>query len=139
MFHLDHISNLRNGGALPVVLEMTCYTSDFSYPQFTTFDEVLLRRTGGGAVATWGPTTLGDTEGHQLLHQGFFDAVFQNHETELGTIIEEARLRLPGYLSDMHDIYVLLGDPAMDLNLNIVPWPTWTHTAFLPVALRGYH
>jgi len=138
MFHLDHISNLYNGGALPVVLEMTCYTSDFSYPQFTTFDEVLLRRVGGGAVATWGPTTLGDTQGHRLLHQGFFDAVFQNHETELGTIIEEARLRLPGYLSDMHDVYVLLGDPAMDLNLNIVPWPTWNHRVFIPVALRGY-
>jgi len=140
MFHLDDVPSLHNGGSLPVVLEMTCYTSDFSHPQYTTLDEELLRHVSGGAVATWGPTTIGLSRGHSIVHQGFFHAVFSDHITELGPIIQEAKARLiqegnPEYF-DLLDTFVLLGDPAMDLNLNIVPW---THAVFLPVTLRGYY
>ena len=140
MFHLDDVPQLHNSGALPVVLGMTCYTSDFSQPEFVTLDEALLRRVGGGAVATWGPTTIGLSRGHTIMHQGFFHAVFSDHIEELGPIIELAKAGLvqegnPDYL-DLLDTFVLLGDPAMDLNLNIVPW---RHTAFLPATLRSYH
>jgi len=139
MFHLDDVPNLHNGGALPVVLEMTCYTSDFAYPSGNTLDESLLRWPGGGAVATWGPTTWGASDGHTVLHQAFFDAVFNDHITRLGPATEAAKanpqLKSLGCL-DLRDTFVLLGDPAMDLNLNIVPW---RHTAFLPATLRSYH
>ena len=138
MFHLNDVASLHNGGALPVVLAMTCYTSDFSDPAGDTLDETLLRRTGGGAVATWGPTTLGLSLGHNVLHQEFFDAVFKEDITELGAATEEAKLALfalgnPYYL-DLLNTFILFGDPAMDLNLNIVPW---THEVFLPAMLRN--
>jgi len=136
LFHRDDVAGLHNGGALPVVLEMTCYTSQFSYPDSDTLDESLLRRAGGGAVATWGPTTLGLVGGHEILHQKLFDAVFQNGIAELGAATEAAKAYLRPVYSDLHDTFILLGDPAMDLNLNIVPW---THTAFLPATLRSYH
>ena len=140
MFHADDVPQLHNGGALPVVLEMTCYTSDFSQPEYVTLDEALLCRQGGGAVATFGPTTIGLSNGHTIMHEGFYHAVFSDHIEELGPIIERAKVALvqegnPYYL-DLLDTFVLLGDPAMDLNLHIVPW---THAAFLPVTLRGYH
>jgi hypothetical protein len=136
MFHLDDVANLRNDGALPVFLELTCYTSDFSDPQVdSTLDESLLRQAGGGAVATWGPTAEGSTDGHAYLHRGFFEAVFQNHTTELGPAIKAAKLKLPGDHSDLHDTFILFGDPAMDLNLDTVPW---AHEVFLPTTLRGH-
>jgi hypothetical protein len=133
MFHLDDVASLHNRGALPVILEMTCYTSDFANPAGDTLDESLLRRPGGGAVATWGPTTQGSLEGHKELHPSFFDAVFQHGITELGPAIEKAKSNLPGWQGDLRDTFVLLGDPAMDLNLTIVPW---AHEVFLPSTLR---
>jgi len=136
LFHVEDVASLRNSEALPVFLEMTCYTSQFSYRDGDTLDESLLRRAGGGAVATWGPTTLGLVGGHETLHQKFFDAVFQNGITELGAATEAAKAYLRPVYSDLRDTFILLGDPAMDLNLTIVPWK---HAVFLPVALRGYH
>jgi hypothetical protein len=134
MFHVDDVASLHNGGALPVFLEMTCYTSRFSHPTDDTLDESLVRLAGGGAVATWGPSTLGSIAGHRILHRSFFDAVFQDGTTGLGPAIEAAKLELPDYQGDLRDTFILLGDPAMDLNLDVVPW---SHGAFLPLALRG--
>ena len=144
MFHLDNVVSLDNSGALPIFLQMTCHTSDFSEPTGDTLDETLLRHTGGGAVATWGPTTLGLSLGHNVLHQGFFGAVFPEdtdtvESVELWEAILAAKLELiasdnaPYYL-DLLDTFVLLGDPAMDLNLDIVPW---AHGVFLPLTIRG--
>jgi hypothetical protein len=134
MFHLDDVADLRNGGALPVFVEMTCYTSRFAHRTADALDESLVRRAGGGAVATWGPSTQGNINGHEVLHRSFFDAVFQDSTTELGPAIEAAKLELPGWQGDLRDTFILLGDPAMDLNLDVVPW---LHGAFLPFALRG--
>jgi hypothetical protein len=137
MFHVDDVADLHNGGALPVLLEMTCYTSRFSHPTDDTLDESLVRRADGGAVATWGPSALGSSDGERVLHQSFFDAVFQDDTTELGPAIEAAKLNLmveKPWRSYLCDTFILLGDPAMDLNLDIVPW---SHGAFLPLALRG--
>jgi hypothetical protein len=134
MFHLDDVASLHNGGTLPVVLEMTCYTSRFAHPTDDTLDESLVRRADGGAVATWGPTTWGSTQGNEILYPGYFDAVFQDDITALGPATEAAKARLVRYLSYLRDTFILLGDPALDLNLTIVPW---TDEAFLPLALRG--
>ncbi len=135
LFHVDDVASLHNGGALPVFLGMTCYTGRFAYPSGGTLDEELLRRAGGGAVATWGSTTLGRTSGHKVLHQRFFDAVFTDGVTELGTVTEYAKAGLAGSGdADLLDTFVLLGDPAMNLNLTIVPW---TDAIFLPLVLRG--
>ena len=138
MFHVSDVGELQNGGSLPVVLEMTCYTSDFSNPDYDrALDEALVRRPGGGAVATWGCTTMGLNMGHNIQHQGFFDAVLQSGVTELGQAIRAAQLEVvknPYYL-DLLDTFILFGDPAMDLNLTIVPW---SHATFLPVTLRDY-
>jgi len=135
LFHLDDVSSLGNE-ALPVFLEMTCYTSRFAYPSADTLDESLLRRAGGGAVATWGCTALGDSSNHQRLHYRFFEAVFQDGQIELGAAIAYAKLGLPETTTGngLRDTFILLGDPAMELNLTIVPWP---NHLFLPLALRS--
>jgi hypothetical protein len=137
MFHRDDVASLHNGEALPVVLEMTCYTSDFSHPDGDTLDESLVRQANGGAVATWGSTTLGRTTGHNIMHWKFFDTLFTSGVTELGALIKAAELELADRVStdlDLLDTFVLLGDPAMDFNLTAVSWP---HEVFLPVTLRA--
>lgn len=134
LFHVDDVASLHNGGALPVFLEMTCLTGRFADPAGDTLDEELLRRAGGGAVATWGSTSLGRTSGHRILHQRFFHAVFTDGISELGAATQYAKAGLGSDDADLHDTFVLLGDPALKLNLTIVPW---TDAIFLPLVMRG--
>lgn len=137
MFHMNDVANLNSGGALPVFLQMTCYTGRFAKPDEDTLDETLVRREGGGAVAAWGSTTLGRTSGHRVLYRAFFDSLFVNGTVTLGLTIDEAKLALynQNHDLDLLDTFVLLGDPALDLNLDIVPW---TDYVFLPLVMRGY-
>ena len=131
---LDDVTGLDNGWALPVFLELTCFTSYFSYPTTDTLDESLLRLAGGGAIATWGSTALVSTAGHRILHQGFFDAVFEDGIIGLGPATEVAKAKLDLSSQYSRDTFILLGDPAMKLNLTVVPW---AHGVFLPLVLRA--
>jgi hypothetical protein len=82
--HLDDVPSLSNGGRLPVVLEMTCFTGSFQVPGYATLDEALVRHTEGCAVAVWGPTGLGITTGHESLATGFIETVLQGDGNHLG-------------------------------------------------------
>jgi len=135
MFHVNDISGLRNGDALPVVIEMTCLTSRFAFWESPTLDESLLRHPNGGAVATWGPTGMGSSGGHATLAGRFFYYLFKKGINELGTLTTRAKLDLfnSGRNLDLLDSFVLLGDPAMRLNLTIVPW---ADQVFLPLVIK---
>ena len=136
LFHRDDVAALHNAGQLPVVLEMTCFTGLFHEPGGTTLDESLLRQAGGGAVAVWGATGLGVATGHQQLAQGFLAAVFQRHEGTVGAGTLSGKLKLVASGSsalDLVDTFTLLGDPATNLNLTLIPW---ANNAYLPVIQR---
>ncbi|TET50148.1 MAG: hypothetical protein E3J64_08645 [Anaerolineales bacterium] len=75
------------------------------------------------------------SNGQNMLHQRFYDAVFDSGFTQLGPAIEYAKANLSGQNMDLHDTFVLLGDPAMELNMTIVPW---TDETYLPLVLRSY-
>lgn len=134
-FHLDDVAALDNGGRLPVVLEMTCFTSSFQHPYWDTLDEALLRREGGGAVAIWGPTGLGVATGHRLLAEGFLDSLMVQNEPALGAAILAGKVNLmaqqPAH-KDLVDTFTLLGDPATRYNLDF--WPGFA--SHLPVVRR---
>ena len=125
-FHRDDVAALRNASRLPVVLEMTCFTGLFHEPGGTTLDETQLRAAAGGAVAVWGPTGLGVATGHQQLAEGFLASAFQRHEGTIGAGTLSGKLKLVASGSsalDLVDTFTLLGDPATNLNLTLVPWP----------------
>jgi hypothetical protein len=136
MLHRDHVPSLQSGQALPVILELTCYTSDFADLGGDTLDESFLCLEDGGAVATWGPTTQGLTGGHRILHNEFIRAVFDLGYLGLGEATEWAKDNpsLEPLYSDLRDTFILFGDPAMELNLTIVPW---SDEMFLPLTLRN--
>ncbi len=123
-FHLDDVANLSNGGRLPVVLQMTCFTGSFAQPYWDTLDEALLRHPNGGAVAVWGSTGLGVGTGHDALASGFLQSLLVDGEVELGTAVLSGKLNLftnrPTNL-DLLDTFTLFGDPATRYNTDF--WP----------------
>lgn len=122
--HDSDVSGLTNGLRLPMVLEMTCFTSSFQTPGLPTLDETLLRHAEGGAVAVWGATGLGVSTGHDLLAEGFLQNVYQAGQSVVGLAVLEGKLNLatknPAF-PDLIDTFTLLGDPASALNLAVRP------------------
>lgn len=117
----------------PIVLAMTCLEGTYQDPRFAGVAESVVRLSGRGAVASWSPTGLGVATGHDYLHRGFYDALFNWDVNRLGPATTAGKLYLftkaqggdgsPRF-RDLLDTYVLLGDPATrasvpDANLKI--------------------
>jgi hypothetical protein len=119
--HLEDVSGLHNGSRLPLVLEMTCFTSSFQVPGFETLDEALLRHPGGGAIGTWGATGLGIATGHATLAKTFLEHVL-GKGADFGASALAGKLEMatqnPDHL-DLVDTFTLLGDPATKMNLAV--------------------
>ncbi len=140
LFRLDvEVPSLNNGGKLPVMLPMTCYDGYFHYPGLPALAEGLVRRDGGGAIASWSATGLGIAHGHDYLNIGFYDAVFRDNITSLGPATVAGKLYLYNNTRsyrDLIDTYTLLGDPGLKLAL---PRPTSVPTEtklYLPLIQR---
>ncbi len=114
---------------------MTCFTAHYVHPTDDTLDESLLRAAGAGAVAVWGASGNGLALGHNVLHQSFYQSVFDDGRTELGAATNAALADLYPYAggsyNDLIDTYHLFGDPAMSLKM-----PTPFTAIFLPMAAR---
>jgi hypothetical protein len=121
----NDVTQLKNGDRLPVVLGMTCFTGYFHHPEYPTIDESLLRHAGGGAIAVWGATGLGVATGHEELQAGFLDTVLFTSERRLGAATLAGKLQLlsTGRNLDLLDTFTLFGDPALQINFEIVPYP----------------
>ncbi len=133
-FHLDDVPTLRHPRRLPVLVEATCFTSAFHRPE-PTLDEAWITHPEGGAVATWGPTGLGASDGHRRLSDGFFRAVFSDTVATVGEATLAGKLNLMGAPigNDLVDTFVLLGDPALKFHRTIVPWAA---RVYLPLISR---
>lgn len=141
---LDVLDFLNNQGKYPVLLPMACLEG-----QYHRFDlrwqnqdvpdglsEALLKRPNAGAVASFAPTGLQVTTGHDLLLVGFYDTVLQAGERSLGAAVFGAKSNLrsgPAFFQDLHDTFMLLGDPAMTLQLP----ETGGFNLYLPIARKA--
>ncbi len=130
----NDLLSLRNQTRLPLVLGMTCFTSSFHRPEPGTLDEALVRLPGGGAIATWGSTGLGISTGHGALQAGFYEAI-NGGQRNLGAVTQAGLLKLyaTGLHQDLLNTFVLLGDPTLNLNFEIVPF---THFVYLPIVQK---
>lgn len=111
------VSELRSAEHPPVVLSMTCLDGFWDYPNNESLAETLIRQPAGGAVATFSPTGLGLTDGHEQLQIGFYNALFAGRAGRLGAATIAARLALfaSGEAPDLIDTYTIFGDPALRL------------------------
>ncbi len=131
------LATLTNTNAcyLPIMLPMTCFEGFFHEPGagFQSLGEASVRIADIGAVASWSPTGFGLANGHDLLEQGFFLALFHEGVEELGPITTWAKQYLLdkaplGQYDDLVDTFVLLGDPALKVKRD--------NSACIPTAVR---
>lgn len=119
---LDTFTNTQR---LPLFLPMNCYEGYYIMPDsppfnLQAFGETVVRKSGGGAIASWSPTGLGVAAGHDYLNRGIFDAFFLEDILQLGPATTAGKLYLyanSGEHQDLLDTYILFGDPALALNV----------------------
>jgi hypothetical protein len=138
LFSTSDVPLLTNGGMLPVVLAMTCREGYFIYPDPYSLNrealaEVVTRADGRGAVASWSPTGLGVTSGHDYLDQGFLTDLFSSTRGSIGQATNAGKLSLwsSGISLDLLDTFLLFGDPALQL-----PPASLAAEIFMPFVLR---
>jgi len=158
IFTQTMVLKLTNAVALPIVLQMTCLTGQFTNPAISnrldtklteeqhvyltgnSLDEMLLLKKDGGAIAVWGATGLGVAHGHDLLQRGFFNALWRPATAVPAMTTPVGALTLAGYqelalyggcCQDTIQTFALLGDPLTRARLQVPPFGT-----FLPVIRR---
>lgn len=116
LLNTNDVGALTNGNKTPVVLEMTCLTGFFIFPNEPSLAEANVVRAGGGAVASWAASGEGVSTGHYLLDEGFFNAVMQQgvYQIGLAAVLGKNNLWLNGggLAPDLLDTFQLFGDPA---------------------------
>jgi hypothetical protein len=128
------VASLPESDKNPMMLPMTCLEGYFIENRFSSLGESLVRASGKGAVASWSPTSAGESAGQRYLHQGFYDAVFAKGVHQIGPATLLGKLHLyqnaGGGYRGLIDTYALFGDPAMKLPVE--------YMVFLPLAVKGY-
>ncbi|MFN2234728.1 MAG: C25 family cysteine peptidase [Anaerolineales bacterium] len=122
IFSPDDFSALPVTNKLPVILSMTCLDGYWSGPitrPGSSMIEELVRKEASGAIAAFSPTGLGITSGHDVLHQGFYDALMTEGISELGLAVQNSKIWLyqTGLNQDLLHTYTIFGDPALRIRI----------------------
>lgn len=118
MFGTNDIFKLDNGDRLPIILQMTCYTSQFTVisNSGTTIDERFQRHENAGGVAIWGSAGLTVAYGHDALMRGFQNQLWRSPplQARLGELTNSGYLELfsqGACCQESRKVFLLLGDP----------------------------
>ena len=126
------VSTLTNSGMYPFVVNMSCLTGYFIYPQtgayaadsWRSLAEGWLWPADAGAVAALMPTGMTDTEGQHLLSNALYEAIFTLDRRMLGQAVGYARQQLLANGGSQYEqtsnTFMFFGDPATVLK---VPLP----------------
>ncbi len=110
-------------GRWPIVTVANCLNGFFAARHASAcLAEVLLGSEHGGAIAVWAPTSLGFPAGHRILMNEFYREIFEKGEITLGAATTAAQIAT--FVQDeawleLLETYVLFGDPAMRIQLNL--------------------
>ncbi|MBX2975998.1 MAG: hypothetical protein KF721_07670 [Ignavibacteriaceae bacterium] len=110
----DDIYLLQNGGRLPLVLSVTCYTAHFSNQD--VFGEQFNKVPGKGSIGFFGSSGLTHWEIGKYINNLFFDEVFNRKNTIIGKVILNAKARVIspyGYYANQIALLSYLGDPVL--------------------------
>jgi hypothetical protein len=121
LFRVEEVAQLTNQERLPFMLPMTCAEGYFIRPDtISSLGESIVRKSGGGAIASWSPTGFGTTVGHQMLDESVFSEIFENNQRMLGYLTTQAKYDIyarTSSFSDLIETYTLFGDPALQLQI----------------------
>ncbi len=120
VFQLRDVASVSNQGRLPLFFAGSCKVGKFDEPSEQGLGEALLRREGGGSIASVAATALAFSRPNFLFNATFFDVVFPDEELDSISTVGLAMLVTKNFWADSaSDInyrrYVLLGDPALTL------------------------
>lgn len=102
-------------GRLPVLVAMTCTINRFEIGVIAEpLGVALTRQSDGGALAVWSATGLSNHEHARELQRTFMRLAAARPELRVGDLIVQT---LAAHPSDTAGIYVLLGDPAVTMQL----------------------
>lgn len=124
LFRVSDISSLTNADKQPFMLTMSCLEGYFAWPAFPSIAETIVRKSGGGAIASFSPTGFGLSQGHRQLDASIMNNLFNRHYNQLGYLTTQAKydifVNAPSHSYLIHT-YMLFGDPA--LRLQTIPVP----------------
>jgi hypothetical protein len=130
IFTRELIPSLKNIGRLSFFTPMTCLDGYYIYPPFGGQDqsstaEIAVRSQDIGAVASFSASGGAVASGHDLLQEGLFEAIFQDHIIQLGRATTLAKLYMlqesGGGHMDLIKDYLLFGDPFTMLQVPYLP------------------
>lgn len=112
------IAGLTNQERVPFVTALTCYLNSFAYPGYSTLGEELTLRDGGGALGVWSSSGMVLNSESVGLAATYLTVAFAVNERPVGEAIIESlkRFQAAGGSSELVNLYVLLGDPAVVLH-----------------------
>lgn len=106
---------LVHDGRLPVLVAMTCTINRFEVGGIAEpLGSALTRQDDGGALAVWSATGLSNHDNARELQRTFIQLAATSPQLRLGDLIVQT---LAAHPSATAGIYVLLGDPAIALEL----------------------
>ncbi|MCK6612815.1 MAG: C25 family cysteine peptidase [Ignavibacteriaceae bacterium] len=113
----DDIYLLQNGGRLPVIISVTCYTAHFDNQD--VFGEQFNKVQGKGSIAFFGSSGLTHWDIGKFINNLFFREVFTNKNYSLGKSIMFSKAQTPpvGYYANQIALLTLLGDPVLQMAL----------------------
>jgi hypothetical protein len=106
--------SLVAAGRLPVLVAMTCTINRFELGFTEALGSALTRQEDGGALAVWSATGLSNHEDARAMQRTFMKLAAENPQLKVGELIVRTLTAHPGATAG---IYVLLGDPAIALEL----------------------
>ncbi len=120
VFLNDDIYQLENGGRLPMIFSVTCYTAHFDNQD--VFGEQFDKVPGKGAIGFWGHTGLTFWDYGLSINDEIFHQIFTNQKYVVGDAILDAKSVFLSdssntFTSDHIALLTLLGDPALELAL----------------------
>ncbi|MEO6075468.1 MAG: C25 family cysteine peptidase [Dokdonella sp.] len=110
LFTLDDVAALNNGGRLPMILSMTCYSAPFDNPSEDSIGERFLREADKGAVAVFAASWRKAPSAR--FSKALVDALMVPGQT-IGVAINKAKADEGDRV--LVEMYNLLGDPAVVL------------------------
>ena len=139
------VAGMNNAGRPPVVAALSCLVGRYEAPGVNSLGELLLRKSGGGAVAAWGPSGLSRNDPATELGAAFYRAVLQEGAGTLGLAVRQAHRSLQSDLfrQDTFGVYNLLGDPALRIVNNAgtgrhaANFAQWRWERFAPAELAN--
>ncbi|KHD08922.1 hypothetical protein PN36_04700 [Candidatus Thiomargarita nelsonii] len=125
IFNFDDVALLNNPDKLTFVVALNCQNGLFSYSQpfrgtTDSFAEVFLKAESKGAIGMFAPGGLGYPSQHEMLAHELFKRLFQDNETELGSLTTMAKIAAVSNYGISRDIlkrFTLFGDPGVRLRL----------------------